>query len=117
MKKRFFALGIALVLSLTLVSCGKCEHSDKDDDGICDINGCGADFTDGCDNHRDNNDNGKCDVKDCEADFTDGCDNHRDKNDDGRCDNPICGKDYSDGTEYRDDLPGINLPFLPVNPK
>ena len=115
--------------------CDKCRnafddgcdhHIDKNDDGVCDTQDCGAAFTDGCDNHRDADDDGVCDVVGCDSPcddgcdthidaddnslcdrcgtaFTDGCDNHADKNDDGVCDTEDCGKAYTDGCDNHRD--------------
>ncbi len=118
------ALVLALACTLACVSCGGdvCNHIDKNDDGICDREGCGQSCNDGCDVHRDANDDGKCDkngcgksfsdgcdVHDdsdddgvcdkCSAEYSDGCDNHKDKNDDGICDVDGCGASYNDGPD------------------
>ena len=74
-----------------------CEHRDADDDAKCDT--CGEAFNDGSDacSHRDADDNGKCDIEGCGIDYTDGCDDHRDIDDDGICDNG--GEAYVDQTD------------------
>ncbi len=99
MIKKLSAFILAIVLCLLLCSCGdeRCIHTDKNDDGECDV--CGDDYSDGCDNHTDENDDGQCDV--CGGDYSDDCDNHTDKNDDGKCD--VCGGDYSDGCDNHTD--------------
>ena len=94
----------------------RCDHRDKNDNGICDK--CGAEFSDGdepstepegpeepeCE-HVDANDDNVCDK--CGAEFSDGdepstepegpeCE-HVDANDDNACDK--CGAEFSDGDE------------------
>ncbi len=82
--------------------CGKtvaapCTHVDADDNGKCDK--CEETFTDGCDNHVDANDDGVCDVDGCGKACDDGCDNHTDANDDGKCDTEGCDEDCNDGCD------------------
>ncbi|MBQ8372334.1 MAG: hypothetical protein IJX38_05320 [Clostridia bacterium] len=97
------ALVLALACTLAVVSCGDtvCNHVDKNDDGICDRDGCGASCNDGCDVHRDADDDGKCDKTGCGKSFSDGCDVHDDADDDGKCDK--CSADYSDGCDVHRD--------------
>ena len=116
-KRHLLSLLLISSLSLSLFSCSpsECtEHTDENDDALCDTKDCGEAYTDGCDTkacldtdgdgkcdnegcdkatdnvpdactHTDKDDNGKCDE--CSLDFTDGCDkNHTDVNDDGLCD-------------------------------
>ncbi len=104
------------------------EHLDKDDDGICDNDGCEEEFSDGCDihtdedgddvcdtegcdtqlgggcsQHRDSNDDGYCDNEECNIAFEDGCDLHKDSNDDGFCDNEECNIAFEDGCDVHED--------------
>ena len=83
-------------------------HVDKDDNGYCDVIGCGASFTDGCDTHIDKNDDKKCDK--CQLTFEDGCDaTHRDADDDGKCD--FGGEDFEDEI----DVPTSNITDSPLD--
>lgn len=62
MLKKFFVCLFVLVFCLTLSSCKKCEHVDKDDNLKCDI--CGKDYDDGkeeCLEHVDDDGNNVCD--------------------------------------------------------
>ena len=62
MLKKFFVCLFVLVFGLTLSSCKKCEHVDKDDNLKCDI--CGKDYDDGkeeCLEHVDDDGNNVCD--------------------------------------------------------
>ena len=104
-KGLFILVALVLACALAFTGCNsdsgngsQCNsHVDKNDDGKCDVSGCGKDFTDGCDAaHKDANDDGKCDIGG-EA-FTDGCDaTHIDANDDGKCD--FGGETFTDGCD------------------
>ena len=80
------------------------NHKDEDDDLVCDVDGCEEYCDDGCDVHKDANDDGKCDTEGCDEDYTDGCDVHKDANDDGKCDTEGCDEDYTDGCDTKDCL-------------
>lgn len=98
-KKISMLLAFVLVFAcvFALASCGKCEHRDADDNGICDL--CEEPFTDSCDVHRDANDDGKCDNGG-EA-YTDQCDFHVDATDDKKCDK--CDTAFDDGCSFHVD--------------
>lgn len=98
-KKISVILAIALVFAcvLALGSCGKCEHRDANDDGLCDL--CSETYADNCDIHRDENDDGKCDNGG-EA-YTDQCDFHVDATDDKKCDK--CDTAFDDGCSFHVD--------------
>lgn len=103
MNKRKFIILLLVVFALAVcaVSCGSCEHVDKDDDGKCDIVDCGEAYSDGCDLHRDANDDRECDI--CNTGFFDACDVHCDANDDGECDTNGCSVEVDDGCDVHRD--------------
>ena len=108
-----FLLALAMLLAFSLVACGSgddggddsagdtpsCTHVDADDDGKCDKEGCGVDYSDGHNVHIDRDDDGICDVDGCEEPCTDGCDNHVDADDNGVCDVDGCEEPCADGCD------------------
>lgn len=81
MKKRIISLLLILIFSFSFGACSflqlpeseTCKsHADKNDDGICDTDGCGKKYTDGCDRHRDSDDDGVCDTPSCNKAYSDG---------------------------------------------